>query len=139
MDDGWRMNPIGPDSEIYVRPFPNVDSGGWQVSSDGGTRPVWAQNRRELFYLIAGPGGGRSRMMSVPVQTSGSFAHGQASMLFEGQFFVGTAFSRYFDVSPDGQRFLMIKTSASPGAETMSGVVVVLNWFEELKQRVPIK
>ncbi len=119
-------------SEIYVRPFPQVDSGRWQISTTGGTRPAWARSGRELFYLDAS-----NTLTAVPVQTSGStFSAGKPAKVFDAKY--STPFPpRSYDVSADGQRFLMLKDSAAgdPNA-TPASMVVVEHWFEELKQRV---
>jgi serine/threonine-protein kinase len=118
--------------EIYVRPFPNVNEGRWPISIGGGTRPLWGPGGRELFYL--GPGG---RLMVVPVQTTPNFTAGTAEILFERSYYAGGAgiSGRTYDISPDGQRFLMIKESDD--TSTPQSMTVVLNWFEELKARVP--
>ncbi len=122
-------------SEVYVRPFPQVNSGRWQVSTGGGIKPVWARSGRELFYLD-----GSNQLISAPVQTmGGTFVAGNPTKLLEGRYFVGAPQVQPYDVSPDGQRFLMIKESAAseqtPNAAPAS-LVVVLNWVEELRQRV---
>ena len=68
--------------EIYVRPFPNVEDGQWLISRGGGSRPLWAPDGRELFYLAPG-----RRLMAVPVetvQTEPSFAPGNAEEVFGG-------------------------------------------------------
>ncbi len=119
--------------EVYVRPFPNVYDGRWPISTGGGTRPLWAPNGRELFYLA--PGG---HLMVVPVQTDSSFTAGIAEVLFAESYFAGTSTSpgRTYDISPDGRRFLMIKESEDDASAPLS-MTVVLNWFEELKARVP--
>ena len=119
----------GGTNQVYVRPFPDVNGGRWQVSPAGGTKPVWSRNGRELFYLS-----GRS-LMAVPVQTTTTFTAGTPSKLFEGPYF-GELGGRSYDVSLDGQRFVMIK---NPPAEDQAGaenIVIVLNWLEELKRRV---
>ena len=119
--------------EVHVRPFPNVNSGRWPISTAGGTKPVWARNGRELFYLDAS-----NDLMSVPVQTTGAaFIAGNPVKILDGKYYVGAPPNRAYDVSADGQRFLMIKDSASSEAATNAPppVVVVLNWFEELRQR----
>ena len=120
--------------EIYVRPFPDVLRAVWQVSTEGGTRPLWARNSQELFYLTA-----TGALMRVGVTRGPTWAAAAPTRLFEGRY--GAAafhFGRTYDVSPDGRRFLMVKDSAAgdPNA-TPASMVVVLNWFEELKQRVP--
>ncbi len=126
--------------EIYVRPFPNTDSGKWQISTGGGTRPLWAHNGRELFYL-AGGSPGPVRMMAVTIQPGATFEAGNAQRLFEGRFFAtSTNFARTYDVSLDGRRFLMIKDQASADESSApSSLIVVLNWFDELKRLAPAK
>ena len=69
--------------EIYVRPFPNVTAGRWQVSTSGGTRPLWARNGQELFYESMGA------LMRVPVTTGSTFAAGTPSKLFDAPYFFG--------------------------------------------------
>jgi hypothetical protein len=117
-------------SEIYVRPFPDVQGGRWQVSRAGGTRPVWARSGHELFYLASG-----GTVMAVPIESTSGFRAGDPSKLFAGPYFTEFSGSSY-DVSPDGQRFLMIKTAGSAVTNTPR-IIVVENWFEELKRLVP--
>ena len=80
------------------------------------------------------PGGPDDSLTRVPVQTAPTFTAGAATTLFATRYFVGSVLARTFDVSPDGQRFLMVKEVASAQAPTM---VVVLNWLEELKAKLP--
>jgi serine/threonine-protein kinase len=119
--------------EVYVRPFPNVDGGGkWQVSTGGGTRPLWSRNGRELFYLIE-PG----RVMAVPIQPGPTFAYGNPTMIFDGPYLAPNA-ARTYDVSPDGKRFLMIKDAPRQGdARAAPRLVLVQNFVEELKRVAP--
>jgi Tol biopolymer transport system component len=107
--------------EVYVQPYPGP-GGKWRVSSGGGNTPRWNPNGRELFYQSG------DKMMTVDVTTSRSFSAGTPKMLFEGQ-------DLGWDVSPDGQRFLMVKPVEQQPAATQ--INIVLNWFEELKRRVP--
>jgi serine/threonine protein kinase/Tol biopolymer transport system component len=119
-------------SEIYVRPFPQVNHGRWQVSTAGGTRPAWAGNGGELFYLDAS-----NALTVVPVGTSGpTLSLGSPAKLFDTQYAEPNP-SRHYDVSADGQRFLMLKASAAgdPSATPLS-MVLVEHWFEELTQQV---
>jgi len=116
--------------EIYLQPYPGP-GGKTQISTDGGTEPAWNRNGRELFYRSG------DRMMAVEVTAEPSLVVGRPRMLFEGRYgssqfpFIGTA----YDPSPDGQRFLMVKESDQVTSATQ--INVVLNWFEELKRRVP--
>jgi Tol biopolymer transport system component len=114
--------------EIYVQPYPGP-GGKWQISTGGGTEPVWNPNGREVFFRNG------DKMMAVDIATHSGFAAGNPRMLFEGPYQATSATSPNYDVSPDGQRFLMLKPIEQEHAPTQ--INVVLNWFEELKQKVP--
>ena len=114
--------------EVYVRPFPNVNDQNWQVSTDGGTAPVWARDGRELFYLRG------HEMVAVPVETEPSFRSGKLETLFRKQH-LGFGWGHPYDVGPDG-RFLMVTPVSEEQLETRE-IVLVLNWFEELERLVP--
>jgi serine/threonine-protein kinase len=113
--------------EIYVRPYPGP-GGKYQISTDGGTEPVWNPKGRELFYRIG------NKMMAVDIMTQPAFSRGKPRVLFEGAYVPTPRALPNYDVSPDGQRFLMLKANE---AEATTQINVVLNWFEELKRRVP--
>jgi hypothetical protein len=115
-------------NEIYVQPYPGP-GGKWQISTEGGTEPVWNRNGRELFYRNG------NKMMAVDIATQPSFAAGKPRMLFEGPYTLAPGQTPNYDVSPDGQRFLMLKPVEQAAGPTQ--INVVLNWFEELKQKVP--
>jgi len=74
-------------------------------------------------------------MMSVDISTQPAFAVGNPRQLFSGQYMTTTITIPNYDVSPDGQRFLMLKPNEQAQAATQ--INVVLNWFEDLKRRVP--
>jgi Tol biopolymer transport system component len=79
--------------EVYVRPFPDVNGGHWQVSTGGGTRPLWAQNGQELFYLS--PAGA---LMRVGVERAPSWAATRSALLIKEGYFtvpVGNAGRTY--------------------------------------------
>ena len=114
---------------VYVRPYPDASKGRWQISTGGGTAPVWAQTGRELFYLDES-----NTLMAVPVETSGpQFSAGRPAKVFDTKYY-GNFYS--YDVTPDGLRFLMIKES-NAADRNQASIVVVLNWFEELKRLAP--
>ena len=118
-------------TEVYVRPFPDVEAGQWQVSTSGGRDPAWAPDGSEVFYK-QGDG-----MMAVSVQTEPAFGHFPPTLLFRGNYQADTL-NRDYDVASDG-RFLMIgQTGQAEGGGTQPQINVVLNWFEELKERVPV-
>ena len=117
-------------SEIYVRPFPGP-GGKWQISTEGGVAPVWARNGRELFYASSPTG----KLMAVDVTTQPTFQAGTPRVVLDGGFrLTAGAQGANYDISPDGQRFLVIQGSDA----NLTQLNVVLNWFEELKQRVPV-
>jgi serine/threonine-protein kinase len=136
----YQSNDSGP-IEIYVRPFPNVDSGRTQIPAGWGTRPVWSRDGRELFYL----GGTEAlpRMMVASIGTGAAFSAGTARALFEGRYYApapGGTGGRTYDVSPDGKRFLMIKEIVDESSrEAGPPLVAVLNFFDELKRLAPPK
>jgi hypothetical protein len=125
-------------SEIYVRPFPEVNSGHWQVSTAGGTRPLWARNGQELFYVS--PTGA---VMRVGVDRATSWAATTPALVIkEGYFTIpgGGNSGRSYDISSDGQRFLMIKIGGGPDQTVAAPkVIVVQHWDEELKRLVPAR
>jgi Tol biopolymer transport system component len=114
--------------EIYAQAYPGP-GGKYQISTEGGTEPVWNPNGRELFYRSG------NKMMAVDVTSQPSFSAGKPKMLFEGQYLPAPVTYPDYDVSPDGQRFLMLKPSEQGASLTQ--IIVVQNWFEELKRRVP--
>ena len=103
------------------------------MSLSAGTRlgPYGARSGRELFFRN-GP-----TLLSVAVQTTPTFSAGNPTKMFEGRY-AAAGIGRNYDVSLDGQRFLMIKDSATTDDKaTPASMVVVEHWFEELKRLVP--
>ena len=123
-------------TEVYVRPFPDVNKGRWQVSTNGGDSPIWSPDGRELFYLNG------DSVMAVSVDAESALSLGTPKLLFHGSF-VGAypVDGTPWDISPDGKRFLMIKSpQAVPPAEgAPRRINIVLNWLEDLKQKVPAR
>ncbi len=116
--------------EVYVQPYPGP-GGKYQVSTEGGTEPVWNPNGKELFYRSG------DKMMAVEISTQPSFSAGKPKMLFQGPYLPTPLTFPSYDVSPDGQRFLMLKANERISSSSLTQIVVVQNWFEELKRRVP--
>jgi hypothetical protein len=108
-----------------------VNSGRWQLSTTGGTQPLWARNGQELFYVALD-----GSLMRVPVERGPSWRAGTPAKLFDNAYaWVVPGFvNRSYDVSADGRRFLTIKL-ASEQTGAPNNLIVVQNWFEELKQR----
>jgi serine/threonine-protein kinase len=137
-------------NEIYVRPFPEVDSmGPWQVSTKGGNSPLWSPDGRELFYRNG------DAVVAVSVMTDPTFSRETPKTLFRGTYDsfsdsistsstslgVNTIFYlNSWDIHPDGKRFLMLKPAATADNESTPEIPckinIVVNWFEEWKGRV---
>jgi serine/threonine-protein kinase len=118
--------------EIYVRPYPAVNDGRWQVSTGGGTRPLWSRTGEELFY--ASPAGA---ILRVGIERGASWAATTPAAIVKEGYVVPSGFpGRFYDVSSDGQRFLMVKSASAPTAPPPQ-IVVVQHFDEELKRRVP--
>ena len=114
-------------AEVYVRDFPGP-GGRWQVSTTGGEEPHWSANGRELFYR------NNDLFMAAGVDTRAAFQASTPALLFKGVYNIRTTTLLSFAVDPKGDRFLMIRPVNEEGEA--SRVHVVLNWFEELKQRM---
>ncbi len=114
--------------EVYVRPYPGPERR-VPVSTQGGTHVKWNPNGKELFYRTG------NKMMAVDVSIrAGDIVLSQPRVLFEQRYaFGGAQTVANYDVSPDGQRFVMVKDDSASGR-----LNVVLNWTEELKIRVPL-
>jgi eukaryotic-like serine/threonine-protein kinase len=131
------------DFQVYVRPYPNVQEGRWQISTSGGTRAAWSRDGRELFYLDRD---GLLTSVAVHPMTSSAFEAGPPVRILNTRYYSGSTILgldlRAYDVSPDGQRFLMMKDVEAPEqrtAEALASMVVVLHWGEELKARLPAR
>ena len=125
----YRSNESG-EHEVYVQRFPGP-GGQRLVSSNGGVSPRWSADGRVLFYRA--PDGS---VMAVPVETEPTFIAGTPQALFTSQHSANAPIANY-SVASDGERFLMI-AGAVPTDIEVQKITVVLNWFQELTQRVPV-
>ena len=119
--------------EVFVRPFPDMNAGRWQVSTDGGIMPVWAHNGRELFFLDNNGG-----LVAAQVDADQGFRVGEKETLFtiSGDYW-GSTTNTLYGVAPDDQRFLMARNYQG-GSQESTGprFILVNNFFEELRERV---
>jgi serine/threonine protein kinase len=126
-------------NEIYVRPFPDIEKGKWRISDRGGIGPLWSRDGRKLFYRNG------DAVMSVGLEIEPAFKAGKPEVLFRANYYywgVGQMIQPMWDIGPDG-KFMMVKevkpNEKAPTAEAPRKINIVLNWTEELKQRVPLK
>ena len=117
--------------EVYVRPFPDASASLQQVSADGGVEPVWAHSGRELFYRS-----GANELVAVQVTDDPTLAVGQQDVLFSMADYLTSNGNPMYDVSPDDRRFVMLRVGDVETTTAALEIVVVENWFEELKERV---
>jgi Tol biopolymer transport system component len=115
-------------NEVYVRAFPGPGER-LTISTEGGNEVVWSRDGREVFYRSG------DAMMAVSVMPGAVLNVGRPRKLFEKQYEPTLALWPNYDVSLDGQRFLMVKTVEQEAAPTQ--INVVLNWAEELKRLAP--
>jgi Tol biopolymer transport system component len=118
-------------AEVYVRQFPGSGMK-YQISNEGGSQPLWARNGKQLFYRR------QDQVWVVDVKTEGALSIGKPRLLFEKSGYGSGDPIRTWDLSLDGQRFLMVKIEQrkpSPVTE----MILIQNWFEELMQRLSAK
>jgi serine/threonine-protein kinase len=120
----FQSNESGRD-EVYVARYPDLTSK-TAVSNRGGGYPMWSPAGRELFYRQG------SAMMAVAVEMSNTFGAAPPTLLFDDPSYVGASGDLRFDVARDGQQFL---TPRAVDPSTARQLVVVSNWFEDVKRR----
>ena len=121
--------------EVLVRPFPQIEDGRWEVTTDGGHTPMWSPDGRELFFFSQGA------MWAVPIDTEPTFRALTPERLFQGAYVAGPGGVLVpFDIAPNGERFLMRKRGTATPTDNAAApdLVVVQNWLEELKRLVPV-
>jgi eukaryotic-like serine/threonine-protein kinase len=128
----YESNEAGPQFEIFLRPFPDIDARREKVSIDGGRYPHWGPEGSGELYYVDLMGG----MMSATVETSPELSVGAPKKLFDTDKPPPTISGRPYDVNPVDGRFIVTRNVNTPGAGT-TNVDVVLNWFKELEEQVP--
>jgi len=128
--DGRWLTYISNDTgqnEVYLRPFAGPQRQ-WQISTEGGTQAIWNPNGREIFYRNG------DKMMVVEISTTPDVTLAPPRVLFEQQYAFGAGITiANYDVSRDGQRFIMVKNESSAAR-----LNVVLNWFSDLTRLAPV-
>ena len=116
-------------SEIWVAPYPGPGTP-HRIADGRGSPPLWSADGRELYYRDLD----RRRVMAVPVGFEPAFTRGSPRELFASPYILLTLLG----VHPDGNRFLVGRAGTSGVTEESNRINVVLNWFEELKEKVPV-
>ena len=141
----YRRNPVGEGGQLFVEPFPTTGTE-FRLTQDGGSAPIWSRDGRELFYRrnvqsITGIEGGAQspNLMAVDISLEGTPEWGNQRVLpIEG--FLVFQGSVDYDITADGERFLMVfpEDQTDVSEPVRPQINIVLNWFEELKERVPV-
>jgi Tol biopolymer transport system component len=120
--------------QLFVQPFPATGAT-YQVSTTGGRAPVWSRDGKSLFFHQLNA----NQLVVVDVKTSPSFSNGNPIPIpIEGS--IHPQMQRNYDVTPDGKEFLVVVPArAASGARPSTQIDVVLNWFEEVRARVPVR
>jgi Tol biopolymer transport system component len=121
----------GTSLEVYVRPYPGP-GGKWQISTGGGVEPVWSLNGRELFYKALNG----TNIMAVSYTASADTFRSGTPQLASPSEMTSVGPSYNFSPHPDGQRFAVLK-APDTGTSGTTRIDIVLNWLEELKEKVP--
>jgi Tol biopolymer transport system component len=125
--------------EVYVEPFPPTGEK-HQMTTNGGDNPLWSPDGKQLFFLRHDIREGPTRqVMVVDIQTQSGFTFSNVTALpIEGLIATGP---RPYDITPDGMYFLVIVPKAQDDGSKWTGdqLLVTLNWFTELQQRVPTR
>ena len=120
-------------AEIYVRSFPETDKVREQISTNGGNNPLWSRDGRELYYRNG------SNVMAVAIEPDPRFRAEKPRSLFPDSYVSSDVTSTGWDIHPNGKKFLMMKEVAIESQESSRPkIYIVQNWFEELKERVPL-
>jgi serine/threonine-protein kinase len=120
--------------EVFVQRYPGSER--HQVSTQGGIQPMWARNGQEMFYTMRDGQG--TKMMALSVTLGPTFSAGAPRLLFEGSYTPGSP-HRNTEVTPDGQRFLMMQAIPVTAGPPLTHMILVQNWSDELRQRVPAR
>jgi Tol biopolymer transport system component len=119
--------------QVVVQPFPDPSGGKWQISTKGGHFPRWRRDGREIYYLDPD-----RQMVAVSVATERKFEVGKSTPLFAAPFgspaSAGNALTIPYDVSADGQRFLVSAPLTATQAPTQTPITVITNWTASLKR-----
>jgi len=125
-------NASGP-FEVYVRPFPGA-GGPWQISSGGGTAPVWSRARQELFYGTLD----QQLMVASYRVENGSFQRDPPRLWSKTRYLVRGP-RRSYDLHPDGNRFALAVAPEATEFVKRDKLVFVFNFFDELRRLIPVK
>ena len=118
--------------EIYVERYPEFGDR-QQISTDGGSRPVWSRSGRELFFSSLD----WRNIVTVPVQSGAKLIAGRPQVLFETPMIVPPGGSHFYDVMPDGRFIVISRGQEEGGGGAPRNLILVQNWTEELKRLVP--
>src|SRR5262249_44050852 len=136
----YQQNSVGGQGQIYVQPFPPTGAQFEITHGAPSIRPLWSPDGKQIFYLSAA--GGEASVNAFDVHTQPTVVSGVAvSLPIEGIALVLPNQGRNYDISPDGKQFIfpLPPDQAQSGDRASSRINIVVNWFSELKNHVPVK
>jgi Tol biopolymer transport system component len=120
-------------NEVYVRSFSGAE-GTWKISTGGGLYPLWSRTKDELFY-----GTNEGQIMVAAFTVEGDSFRAEKAVLWSNGRHVARAFSRGFDLHPDGKRFALAPAGQTPGGAQQSHLTFIFNFFDELRRIAPVR
>jgi serine/threonine-protein kinase len=134
-DGRWIVYTSGESGpQIYVQPFPPVSGVKYQITTTGGFSPVWSPDGKQIFYISPD-----RQLISVDVRTQPTFVFANPTKLPVAATVRPGENVRPYDIAPDGKQFLIVTSGSEPSEKPAQPQFrITLNWFEELKQRVPV-
>jgi serine/threonine protein kinase/WD40 repeat protein len=128
----YQSNEAGT-QEVFVRPFPGP-GGRSQVSTSVGAVPTWSRRRNELFYVSGGLGRSGARIMVVPYTLERDSFHAETPRPWSPQVIAARPGQRWFDLHPDGERFVVSVEQTTDAGTTLDKIVLVTHFFDELRR-----
>ena len=130
----YMSNELRSARQVFVQPYPSTGAK-YQITTDGGDDPIWSPDGSQLFYSS------NSKLFAVDVRTQPGFSFGKPQPLPISGFLQRLGQPPDYDITPDGKQFLVVLPASQneTNQRSTAQIDIVLNWFEELKQRVPVK
>lgn len=123
--------------QLFVEPFPPTGAK-YQITTNGGASPLWSPDGKQIFYI--GSRGDTRQLWSVDVHTQPNFGFANPTKLPIDKIVQRANSVRPYDITPDGKQFLIVyRDSSTPDQPSQQQIRITLNWFDELKRRVPVR
>jgi Tol biopolymer transport system component len=128
----YTSNELGAIPQVFITSYPKQDAK-YQITVDAGTYPLWSRDQKQLFYYW------NNELFAIDIRTEPSFSAGKPSRLGITGIIQPQYSERSYDITRDGKFLVVLPASAQAqtNQRRTAQINILLNWFEELKQRVP--